>query len=184
MRELSLNVLDVAQNSIAADAGLIEIEIAEDTQKHEMLIGIYDNGKGMSAEQLSGVTDPFFTTRTTRRVGMGIPLFKLAAEQTGGGFSVESELGKGTRVKALFKTDSIDFTPLGDIASTVVALITMNKDKDFSYRRSLNGKSFTLETVRLKEILGDVPLDNAEVAVWIKEYITEQTNMLFGGAVE
>ena len=96
MRELSLNVLDIAQNSISANASLIEIEIVGDTKKNELLIGIYDNGKGMTPEQVRNVQDPFFTTRTTRKVGMGIPLFKLAAEQTGGSLCIESEVGVGT----------------------------------------------------------------------------------------
>ena len=106
MRELSLNILDVAQNSITAGASLITIEVNENTVDHTLLIGIYDNGKGMSEEQVRSVIDPFFTTRTTRKVGMGIPLFKMAAEQTGGKLEIKSELGVGTEVRAYFKTDS------------------------------------------------------------------------------
>ena len=107
MRELSLNILDIAQNSIVAGASLTEILVKEDTVKNELLIGIYDNGKGMTEEQVRNVQDPFFTTRTTRKVGMGIPLFKMAAEQTGGSFTITSQVGVGTKVEALFKTDSI-----------------------------------------------------------------------------
>lgn len=182
MRELSLNVLDIAQNSISANAPVIEIEVLEDTVKKELLIGIYDNGKGMTPEQVENVRDPFFTTRTTRKVGMGIPLFKLAAEQTGGWLNIESELGKGTRVTAVFKTDSIDFTPLGDIESTVQMLITMNTDRDFIYRFGIDDRIFTLSTQELKVILGDVPLSEPSVAMWIKEYIEEQTQIIRGGA--
>ena len=104
MRELSLKVLDIAQNSITANASLITVEVIEDTVLHTLSIDIIDNGKGMSEEQLLSVRDPFFTTRTTRKVGMGIPLFKLAAEQTGGRFSINSALGKGTVVLALRHT--------------------------------------------------------------------------------
>ena len=136
MRELSLNVLDIAQNSITAQAGLITIEVIEDTRLNTLAINIIDNGRGMSDEQLMSVRDPFFTTRTTRKVGMGIPLFKLAAEQTGGCFSINSALGKGTSVSAVFKTDSMDFTPLGDMCSTVVMLVTMNTDREFVYRHN------------------------------------------------
>ena len=128
MRELSLNVLDIAQNSIAAGASLTEILVKEDTKEKTLLIGIYDNGKGMTPEQVENVKDPFFTTRTTRKVGMGIPLFKLAAEQTGGSFTITSQVGVGTRVDALFKTDSIDFTPLGDMASTIATIVSMYVD--------------------------------------------------------
>lgn len=181
MRELSLNILDIAQNSISAGASLIEIEVAEDTVKKELLVGIYDNGCGMTEEQVQNVLDPFYTTRTTRKVGMGIPLFMLAAEQTGGSLKIESEKGIGTKVKALFKTDSIDFTPLGDVASTVVVLITMNTDRNFIYTRSRDAQRFELSTAELKEILGEVPLNEPEVAAWIKDYINEQTNILLGG---
>ena len=179
MRELSLNILDVAQNSITAGASLITIEVTENTVDKTMLIGIYDNGKGMSDEQVKSVIDPFFTTRTTRKVGMGIPLFKMAAEQTGGGLEIESEIGVGTNVRASFKTDSVDFTPLGDIASTVQMLITMNTDRDFVYKHTVNEKEFIADTREIKGILGDVPLDTYEVSQWILEFIKENTEVLY-----
>jgi anti-sigma regulatory factor (Ser/Thr protein kinase) len=179
MRELSLNILDIAQNSISAGAPLITIEVSENTFDHTLLIGIYDNGKGMSEEQVKSVIDPFFTTRTTRKVGMGIPLFKMAAEQTGGGLEIESEIGVGTRVRAHFKTDSVDFTPLGDVASTVQLLITMNTDRDFLYKHSVDGKEFVADTREIKGILGDVPLDTYEISQWILEFIKENTEVLY-----
>lgn len=183
MRELSLNVLDIAQNSISANAPLIEIEVLEDTVKNELLVGIYDNGKGMTAEQVENVRDPFFTTRTTRKVGMGIPLFKLAAEQTGGHLDIRSTVGVGTRVTAVFKTDSIDFTPIGDMNSTVLMLITMNTDRDFIYRFGIDERIFTLSTQELKTILGGVPLSEPSVSMWIKEYLEEQTQNIRGGVL-
>ena len=179
MRELSLNILDIAQNSISAGAPLITIEVNENTIDHTLLIGIYDNGKGMSEKQVKSVIDPFFTTRTTRKVGMGIPLFKMAAEQTGGSLEIKSELGVGTEVKAYFKTDSVDFTPLGDVASTIQMLITMNTDRDFVYKHSVNEKEFVCDTREIKEILGDVPLDTYEVSQWLKDFITENTEVLY-----
>ena len=178
MRELSLNVLDIAQNSVSANASLVEIELVEDTENHELLIGIYDNGKGMTPEQVENVRDPFFTTRTTRKVGMGIPLFKLAAEMTGGSLEIESEVGVGTRVRAYFKTDHLDFTPIGDMTSTVISLVTMNLHMDFIYRRKLDSKEFTVDTRQLKEILGDVPLNEPSIAMWIQQYINENTKQL------
>lgn len=183
MRELSLNILDVAQNSISANALKIDITIIEDTAKNEMAIGICDNGKGMTPEQVQKVIDPFYTTRETRKVGMGIPLFKMAAEMTGGSFTVKSEPGTGTEISAVFKTDSIDFTPLGDIGSTVAMLIGMNTDRDFTYRYSIDEREFALSTAELKQILGDVPLNNPEVMDWIKEYIQEQTQNIRGGVL-
>ena len=178
MRELSLNVLDIAQNSVSAKASLIEIELKEDTKNHSLLIGIYDNGKGMTPEQVENVRDPFFTTRTTRKVGMGIPLFKFAAEMTGGNLEIESEVGVGTRVRAYFKTDHLDFTPVGDMTSTMISLITMNLHIDFIYRYSIDGKEFAVDTRQLKEILGDVPLNEPSIAMWITQYINENTKQL------
>lgn len=179
MRELSLNILDIAQNSITANASLITIEVLENTLEQTLLIGIYDNGKGMSEEQVKSIIDPFFTTRTTRKVGMGIPLFKMAAEQTGGNLEIESELGVGTQIRAIFKTNSVDFTPLGDVASTIQMLITMNTDRDFVYKHKVNEKEFVCDTRELKAILGDVPLDTYEVSQWILEFIKENTEVLY-----
>ena len=178
MRELSLNVLDIAQNSISAGALLVEIEVIEDSVNHELLIGIYDDGKGMTPEQLESVRDPFFTTRTTRKVGMGIPLFKFAAEMTGGRLEMESEVGVGTKVRAYFKTDHLDFTPIGDMTSTIITLVTMNLHMDFIYRRKLNSNEFTVDTRQLKEILGDVPLNEPSIVSWIQQYINENTKQL------
>ncbi len=178
MRELSLNVLDVAQNSVSANASLVEIELIENTHKNELLIGIYDNGKGMTPEQVENVRDPFFTTRTTRKVGMGIPLFKFAAEMTGGKFEIESEVGIGTKVRAYFKTDHLDFTPIGDMTSTIISLVTMNLHMDFLYRRKVDDKEFAVDTRQLKEILGDVPLNEPSIALWITQYINENTKQL------
>ena len=178
MRELSLNVLDIAQNSVSANASLIEIEISENTSGKELLISISDNGKGMTPEQVENVRDPFFTTRTTRKVGMGIPLFRFAAEMTGGKLEIESQVGVGTRVRAYFKTDHLDFTPVGDMASTMISLITMNLHIDFVYKRKLDDKQFTVDTRQLKEILGDVPLNEPSIAMWIQQYINENTKQL------
>ncbi len=179
MRELSLNVLDIAQNSISAGASLTEIVVKENTVNKELLIGIYDNGKGMSEEQVKNVQDPFFTTRTTRKVGMGIPLFKMAAEQTGGSFKITSRLGVGTRVEALFKTDSIDFTPIGDMESTISTIVSMNEDKDFIYVRSVDEQEFKFSSQEIKQILDGVPLSEPSVIAWIEGFIREHTEELF-----
>ncbi len=181
MRELSLNILDIAQNSISAGASLTEIVVNENTKEKTLLIGIYDNGCGMTEEQVKSVIDPFFTTRTTRKVGMGIPLFKMSCEQTGGTFTIESEKGVGTKITAIYKTDSIDFTPLGDIASTIVTIVSMNADKDFLYRRVLDDKEFIFSTVEIKKILEGVPLSEPSVMNWIEEHLNEQYNELLKG---
>lgn len=181
MRELSLNILDIAQNSVAAGALLTEIRVTESTVEHTLLIEIIDNGKGMTDEQVRQVVDPFFTTRTTRKVGMGIPLFKLAAQQTGGSFSIESKVGEGTVVQALFHTDSIDFTPLGDVAFSIASLVSMNGDKDFIYTRAVDGRSFSFRSAEVKKVLGDVPLSEPSVVEWIEGYLNEQTEQLLSG---
>lgn len=178
MRELSLNILDIAQNSISAGASLIEISVKENTVKNLMNISVRDNGCGMDEEQVKSVRDPFYTTRTTRKVGMGIPLFQMEAEMTGGALDIESEKGKGTFLEAVFHTDHWDFIPLGDIVTTVVTLVTMNEDRDFIYTHELDGERFTVDTRILKDILRGVPLNTPEVQLWIKEYINEQLSSL------
>ena len=184
MQELSLNVMDIAQNSIVAGASLTTIEVRESVPKDELLIAVIDNGKGMSPEQVAHVTDPFFTTRTTRSVGLGVPLFKMQAELTGGSFQIDSELGKGTALTAVFKPSSVDMIPLGDIDSTIQLLISSNPDRDFVYTRSYEDgagevREFSLKTQELREILGDdVSLSTPDVVLWIKEYLGEQTGEL------
>lgn len=179
MRELSLNVMDVAQNSISAGAKLITIEVAEDTASGHLVIAIEDNGCGMTAEQLEKVQNPFYTTRTTRDVGLGIPLFKMAGEMTGGSFSIRSQPGQGTRVQTEFCTGHIDMTPLGDINETVSLLITCNPQLDFIYRRRRDAVEYTLDTKEMREILGeDMSLDDPEVILWIKEFLKEQESEL------
>lgn len=183
MRELSLHILDIAQNSISAGAALIKISVDEDVQSDSLTLCIADNGRGMTAEQAARVSDPFYTTRTTRKVGLGVPLFRMAAEMTGGDFSVKSQPGLGTTVTARFVTSSIDMIPLGEINSTVSLLIRCNPEIDFIFRRSLNGNSFTLDTRELKQTLGpQVPLDTQEVMEWIEGYLAEQTQIIIGGA--
>ncbi len=183
MRELSLNVMDIAQNSVRANASVIKIDVTEDTDKSTLEIKISDNGCGMSEEQVKSVIDPFFTTRTTRKVGLGIPLFKMAAEQTGGFLSIESQLGNGTVVTAKFISSHMDMTPLGDINSTISILIRCNPDTNIVFTHTVNEQSFTLDTNELKEVLGDVPLDTPEVMQWIDDYLKEQTEILYGGAL-
>lgn len=173
MPEISLNILDVAQNSITAKASLVEIDVIVDRDADTLTVVIEDNGCGMNEEQVRQVTDPFYTTRKTRKVGLGIPFFKLAAESTGGSFSIISAIGKGTVVKAVFGFSHIDRMPLGDINSTIHTLIRYNTGLDFLYKYQVDGKSFELDTREFKQILGDVPLDSFEVSEYIKEYLDE-----------
>ena len=178
MRELSLNVLDIVQNSITANANLIEIELIEEMNNDILKINIFDNGKGMTDEQIKSVTDPFYTTRTTRKIGLGIPLFKMAAEMSGGSFKIESTVGSGTKIYTSYIYSSIDRMPVGNINETVSMLIRMNPDIDFVYTHTFNEKSYSLDTRELREQLENVPLDTPEVIDWINDYLTENDSLI------
>ena len=182
MRELSLNVMDVAQNSVRAQASLVHINVSESDREDNLTISISDNGCGMTDEQVQQVIDPFFTTRTTRKVGLGVPLFKLSAEQTGGSFGITSKVGVGTTTTASYVKSSVDMTPLGDINSTVKILIQCNPDIDFVFTHSTDRDSFTLDTRELREVLEGVSLDNPDVLEWIAAFLEENTNNIYGGA--
>ncbi len=178
MKELSLNILDIAQNSIKAQATLVGIELCE--TETTLLIRITDNGCGMEEAFLERVLDPFSTTRTTRKVGLGLPLLKLAAEQTGGSLSIRSipksrSENSGTTVEALFHKDHMDFTPLGDIISTIEILIQGNPDIDFAFTHTMPERTVSLDTRELRAVLGEeVPLNDFSVLAWIREALTEQ----------
>lgn len=176
MTELSLNVLDVANNSIRANATLIEITIQIQRDLDRLTIIIADNGCGMTEEQLKHVEDPFYTTRTTRKIGLGVPFFKMAAINTGGSFNIQSAPGVGTTVTATFGLTHIDRMPLGDMNSTIHTLITLNTHIDFLYTYIFDGKQFILDTREFRQILNDVPLNSPEVSAYIKEYLTENQN--------
>lgn len=172
MKELSLNILDIAKNSVKAKATLIEIVLEE--QDGWRRLTIRDDGCGMPPEMVATVTDPFTTSRTTRPVGMGLPLLKLAAEQTGGTLSVKSKQGDGhgTEVTATFAMNHLDCVPLGDYAGTMVTLIQGSPEIDFSFTYRREGGEINLETAQMREILGDVPLDTPEVLTWVYESLT------------
>lgn len=174
MTEISLNVLDVAQNSVRAGASLIEITVAADSASDRLTVTLSDDGCGMSEEQLKSVTDPFFTTRTTRKIGLGIPFFKQSAELTGGSFEITSEVGVGTKTEAVYVLSSIDRMPLGNMSQTIHSLVTLNTHIDFLYTYSADGKSFALDTREFKEILGeDADFAAPEVSAFIMDYLKE-----------
>lgn len=181
MTELSLNVLDIANNSIKANADLIEISILIHRDTDTITIIVKDNGSGMTKEQLEKVEDPFFTTRTTRDVGLGIPFFKQAALSTGGSFLVESVEGVGTTIKAVFGYSHIDRMPLGDMNSTIYTLITFNTQIDLLYIYEFDDKNFSLDTREFRKILGSTPLNTPEVSAYIKEYLEENQREVDGG---
>ncbi|MGN0452794.1 MAG: ATP-binding protein [Ruminococcus sp.] len=178
MKEISLNILDIAKNSTKAGASLVSITI--DETEETLTLVIADNGCGMDEETVKGVCNPFYTTRTTRSVGLGIPLLKLSAEQTGGSFNIISKDEKthpdchGTEVTAVFYKTHIDFTPLGDVAFSIVTLIQGDPQVDFVYNHNTEKGRVSLDTRELREVLGDVSLAEFEVITWISENLKEQ----------
>jgi len=178
MPEISLNILDVVQNSVTAGATLTEINITIDRKTDTLEVAISDNGSGMTPDQVEKVTDPFYTTRTTRKVGLGMPFLKMAAEMTGGSFHIESELGVGTKTKAVFGLTHIDRMPMGDVAGTMVSLIGPSPDIDFILRYSADGEEFALDTREIREVLDGIPLSNHEVLGYISGMINENIDGL------
>jgi anti-sigma regulatory factor (Ser/Thr protein kinase) len=170
MQDLSLHILDIAENATQAGATLIEIDISEDRDKDLLEISIQDNGKGMDAEMLRYATDPFVTTRTTRRVGMGLPLLQQAARETGGDLRITSEPGKGTRVVATFQKNHIDRRPLGDMGATLTTLIMGNPYRDFVYTSSLREEAVEVDTRSIrKELDGAMDINDPAVIRLIRD---------------
>lgn len=176
MKELSLNILDIAMNSVKA--GAENIAIALDETPTQLTITITDDGCGMSEEVVRRLSDPFYTTRTTRKVGMGVPFYLLAAEQTGGSVRIDSvpapDPRHGTVITAVFRTDHIDSTPLGDIISTVTTLIHGYPDIDLTFTHTFPDHEVALSTRQIKEMLGDIPINSLEILNWIRDFLEEQ----------
>ena len=169
MKELSLYILDLAQNSIRANADRISILIKDNELEDLLEVKIEDNGCGMDAYLLSKVTEPFVTTRTTREVGLGIPFFKMAAQMAGGTFCIDSTPGHGTILTGVFVRSNIDTPPLGDIEETIVTLVQGAPDIDFLYSYKSDTHTFTFDTKEIREILEDVPLNTPDVLAWIRK---------------
>lgn len=176
MKELSLNILDIAKNSVTAGASRITIDVIQTDTR--LTISVGDNGCGMTPEFVARVTDPFTTTRTTRKVGLGIPLLKMAAQQSGGDLTIESQVGVGTTTTAWFDPKNIDMPPLGDVVSSIITLIQGSPEIDFVFTHELLGESYTLDTGEVHEIMGDVSLAEPEILAWLTDYLQEnETNL-------
>ena len=176
MQELSLHVLDIAENSAWANATLICIGLNLQTKEKTLLLEIKDNGTGMSEDELEKAANPFFTSRTTRDVGLGLSFLKQLAEQTDGSFGLSSTQGLGTTVTASFTLGHLDLPPLGDMPATVISLIQSNPETDFLYTITADEESFTLDTRELREMLQGVSLSQPQVAVFLREYMQENSN--------
>lgn len=173
MRELALHILDIAENSIEADAGCVEITVVENTLTDRLNITIQDNGKGMDSATVAKVTDPFVTHRTTRKVGLGIPLLKFAAESTNGSLSIKSEVGKGTTLTVDFQRSHIDRMPLGDLASTFMTLVISHSEARWIFHYIVDSARFDFDNEPIKAELGDVSICEPEVLAYIKETLYE-----------
>jgi hypothetical protein len=174
-----MHILDIVQNSISAKANMIEISIREDLKKDVLDLLIKDNGVGMDDDFLAEVTDPYVTTRTTRKVGMGIPLLKHSAEQSNGYIKIYSKKEIGTTIQAIFQHNHIDRPPLGDIAGTIVLLVAANPDVDFKYAHFVNRKKYEFDTREVKEILDDVRINDPKIRGMLKEMITENLSDIY-----
>jgi len=175
MKELSLHILDIMENSVSGGASRIEVNIRINDADDLLTIQVIDNGHGMDSETLANVTDPFFTTRTTRKIGMGLSLFKQQAEQTGGEFNIKSEIGKGTEVQASFGISNIDRQPLGDVAGVIVNIAASYPDIDILLNIYTSFGNFQFGSHDTCKILDGMPMNNPEVMLWLKELI--ETNM-------
>ena len=178
MKELSLNILDLVQNSITAGAGRVTVTVTESEADDRLSVGIENDGCGMEEDFLRRVTDPFTTTRTTRRVGMGIPLFKMEAEMAGGSFEITSRPGEGTRLSASFQLSHLDTPPLGDMAGTVAAIVQSTPDMELYYEHRTDTGEFLFSTAEIREALGGVSLSEPAVVEWIGEYVRENEQAL------
>jgi signal transduction histidine kinase len=173
MIELALHMLDIAENSLRADATLVEISVIEDLIKDRLIITINDNGKGMTPEEVEHALDPFYTTKKVRRIGLGLPMLKHACLITGGSFSIESEPGAGTSIMAEFVHSHIDRQPLGDIPGAVIALILEKPEVDILYTHRRDESLYTMDTREIRAELGDIPLNHHEVINLIRGNIAE-----------
>ncbi|MDP2857538.1 MAG: ATP-binding protein [Bacillota bacterium] len=181
MVELSLHVLDLIENSVEAGAKTVRVSVRESPDENAIHLSIEDDGKGMDPDLAARVTDPFVTTRTTRKVGLGIPLLKQVAEASGGELRVSSEKGKGTTVVARFCRDHIDRPPLGDMAATIAVALATNPGSRFVYHQEGPGGAFEFDSAAVAEVLGDVPVTDPAVVQWVKQYLRERIEQAQGG---
>jgi hypothetical protein len=183
MTELALHILDIAKNSTRALAKLVNISVCADTKENTLTISVADNGKGMSKELLNSVIDPFATTRKTRKVGLGIPLFRQAALHTEGSFNIESEEGVGTKTTAVFTLDHIDRVPMGDLPGTITVLIGGDPEVDFTLYYKVDDREYEFDTRPVREIMEGIPLSEPEILAYIEGMLAENLENINGGII-
>ncbi|MGI6574006.1 MAG: ATP-binding protein [Fermentimonas sp.] len=174
MTDLAMHMMDIAQNSIRAEARSIGIDIEERSGNCTLMLRVTDDGKGMSHETVEKLVDPFFTTRDTRRVGLGIPFLKMTCEQAGGGLQIISKEGEGTTIEATYRTDNIDCLPMGDVPGYLSLLLKANPKVAFRFSYRVDEAEFILDTEELRE--QGIEWEAAGMLAVIKEYIRENMN--------
>jgi anti-sigma regulatory factor (Ser/Thr protein kinase) len=182
LRELALHLLDIAENSVSAHADTIRISVEEDHARDRLRMSVEDNGAGMSAETVARVVDPFVTSRTTRKVGLGIPLLKAAAEACDGGLVIRSEVGKGTCVEIDFQQSHIDRMPLGSLKETILTLVVGSPEVHWIFNYTVDGKTFTFDDQPVKEALDGVPMSEPLVLEYLRETLEDGISTLGGTA--
>jgi anti-sigma regulatory factor (Ser/Thr protein kinase) len=177
MREIALHLLDLAENSISAGAQTVKITVCEDLLTDVLTASIADDGRGMDEETVKKVTDPFYTSRTTRKVGLGIPLLKGAAEECNGNMVIASEPGKGTEVTITFQHSHIDRMPLGNLSSTFLGLLVGHPDTHwefmYSARSAIGEEKFEFDDQAVKEVIGEIPLSHPDVLGYLRESLDD-----------
>ncbi|MEZ5018744.1 MAG: ATP-binding protein [Bacteroidales bacterium] len=176
MKEIALHILDIAQNSIRAGADEIRISLAESVAADMLTLAVADNGKGMDQESCIKATDPFFTSRKTRRVGLGLPLLQMNASLSGGRMTIESEPGKGTTVTATFGYSNVDRPPLGDVSGTIALLIMSNPHINIIYTHSCEESDWSISTQQIKEELGEDAVTDLTIVRSLREIINENVD--------
>ena len=182
MHELSLHILDIVENSTGAGADKVTLTVEEDSGRDELRICIVDNGRGMDAAMVASVLDPFVTTRTTRKVGLGLPLMEMTTGMCGGHLTVKSEPGVGTEVEATWQHSHLDRPPLGNMLTTLKTILVMNPDLHFQYFHRVDRNTFSLDSLEIRNALGDLPLTHPEVLDWLNGYLKENLSILYGGS--
>ena len=173
MREIALHILDIVQNSVAAGAGVIDITIREDRAADMLAVTIADDGRGMDAETVARVTDPFYTTRTTRKVGLGLPMLKMTAIACDGDFAIDSRVGEGTTVSVSYRWSHIDRPPLGDMVSTMLTVLLGDETTEIRYSHSDGDRVFAFASADMREALDGLSFQTPEVYAWLQDFLTE-----------
>jgi anti-sigma regulatory factor (Ser/Thr protein kinase) len=173
LRELALHLLDIAENSVSAKADTIRIRVEENHATDRLRMSVEDNGAGMSAEMIARVTDPFFTSRTTRKVGLGIPLLKAAAEGCAGGLTIQSQVGQGTCVSVEFQLSHIDRMPLGSLATTTLTLLVGSPEVHWILTYTVDERTFEFDDQPVKEVLEGIPLSDPEILKYLRSVLED-----------